>query len=443
MGGIIIQSLTFGLNGPATSMANDLTEGIVDRFRSLPARRSAYLSGHFVAELAGLALCRDLAHCGAHCRLAGAVEPARVPARDRPPAHLLGRDGVDRHMDRRDRPLGRRGDGHRIHDRVPAHVRQQRLRSDPDHADGTPVLRGLEPGERAGPGEPRALRQPHDADDAQQLAARTRRALGVRVLRDPPRRRRADGPSAATAPARATDPRFPDRVVLSRRSRPGARRSTGARSTTRPPCSSRAGRAAIGPTGVSTWNERSTNCGWSTASSGVSTGLAGAPAAVRRSSASTRSRVAIAAATVMFTSWVRRTSAVNERPSSRVEIEGSTNRVPQTLLAQDSERDPAPVAGPEHAVARRSGGPLRRLDVRGPLPRPDPPRHDVGHRHVDPLPFARRDAGAPTPRRSAPRRPSRLRGRRPGGAAPRARSPGPRGRARPRSPGSSRRGRAT
>jgi ABC transporter DrrB family efflux protein len=56
MGGIIIQSLTFGLNGPATSMANDLTEGIVDRFRSLPARRSAYLSGHFVAELAGLTL---------------------------------------------------------------------------------------------------------------------------------------------------------------------------------------------------------------------------------------------------------------------------------------------------------------------------------------------------------------------------------------------------
>ena len=56
MGGIIIQSLTFGLNGPATSMANDLTEGVVDRFRSLPARRSAYLSGHFVAELAGLAL---------------------------------------------------------------------------------------------------------------------------------------------------------------------------------------------------------------------------------------------------------------------------------------------------------------------------------------------------------------------------------------------------
>lgn len=56
MGGIIIQSLTFGLNGPATSMANDLTEGIVDRFRSLPARPSAYLSGHFVAELAGLAL---------------------------------------------------------------------------------------------------------------------------------------------------------------------------------------------------------------------------------------------------------------------------------------------------------------------------------------------------------------------------------------------------
>src|SRR4029077_3176302 len=34
----------------------DLTEGVVDRFRSLPVARTAYLSGHFVAELAGMAL---------------------------------------------------------------------------------------------------------------------------------------------------------------------------------------------------------------------------------------------------------------------------------------------------------------------------------------------------------------------------------------------------
>ena len=56
IGGILIQSLTFGLTGPATSLATDLTEGVIDRFRALPARTSAYLLGHFAAELAGLVL---------------------------------------------------------------------------------------------------------------------------------------------------------------------------------------------------------------------------------------------------------------------------------------------------------------------------------------------------------------------------------------------------
>src|SRR3954447_25784649 len=37
VGGILIQSIAFGIMGPANSIATDLTEGIVDRFRSLPA----------------------------------------------------------------------------------------------------------------------------------------------------------------------------------------------------------------------------------------------------------------------------------------------------------------------------------------------------------------------------------------------------------------------
>ena len=56
IGGVLIQSLAFGLTGPATAISTDLTEGVVDRFRSLPVARTAYLSGHFVAELAGMAL---------------------------------------------------------------------------------------------------------------------------------------------------------------------------------------------------------------------------------------------------------------------------------------------------------------------------------------------------------------------------------------------------
>jgi ABC transporter DrrB family efflux protein len=56
IGGILIQSLTFGMTGPATGIATDLTEGVIDRFRSLPTSRGAYLLGHFLAELAGMAL---------------------------------------------------------------------------------------------------------------------------------------------------------------------------------------------------------------------------------------------------------------------------------------------------------------------------------------------------------------------------------------------------
>lgn len=56
IGGILIQSLGFGMVGPATTVATDLTEGVIDRFRSLPTSRSAYLAGHYLSELSGLVL---------------------------------------------------------------------------------------------------------------------------------------------------------------------------------------------------------------------------------------------------------------------------------------------------------------------------------------------------------------------------------------------------
>jgi ABC-2 type transport system permease protein len=51
LGGVLVQSLGFGIMGPATTIATDLKEGVVDRFRSLPMSRSAYLIGHVLAEL--------------------------------------------------------------------------------------------------------------------------------------------------------------------------------------------------------------------------------------------------------------------------------------------------------------------------------------------------------------------------------------------------------
>ncbi len=52
IGGIIVQTLAFGMMGPGISMATDLGEGILDRFRSLPMMRPAFLFGHLTAELA-------------------------------------------------------------------------------------------------------------------------------------------------------------------------------------------------------------------------------------------------------------------------------------------------------------------------------------------------------------------------------------------------------
>nr|URW68775.1 tetracycline resistance ABC transporter [uncultured bacterium] len=50
IGGILVQTIAFGMMGPGVSIATDLREGIVDRFRSLPMARSAYLIGHVTAE---------------------------------------------------------------------------------------------------------------------------------------------------------------------------------------------------------------------------------------------------------------------------------------------------------------------------------------------------------------------------------------------------------
>src|SRR5204863_1439157 len=52
VGGILVQTLAFGMMGPGVSIATDLTEGVIDRFRSLPTSRAAYLIGHLISETA-------------------------------------------------------------------------------------------------------------------------------------------------------------------------------------------------------------------------------------------------------------------------------------------------------------------------------------------------------------------------------------------------------
>jgi ABC-2 type transport system permease protein len=50
--GIIVQTLAFGSTTTAIAVTNDLSKGIVDRFRSLPMNNLAVLMGHVISDLA-------------------------------------------------------------------------------------------------------------------------------------------------------------------------------------------------------------------------------------------------------------------------------------------------------------------------------------------------------------------------------------------------------
>ena len=63
IGGILVQTLAFGMMGPGVSMATDLGEGIIDRFRSLPMSRPAFLLGHLSAEFAASILAVGIMVC--------------------------------------------------------------------------------------------------------------------------------------------------------------------------------------------------------------------------------------------------------------------------------------------------------------------------------------------------------------------------------------------
>jgi ABC-2 type transport system permease protein len=58
--GIIAQSLAFGVIGAGTATASDMTEGVIDRFRSMPINRLSIITGQVVGQcceqLLGLAI---------------------------------------------------------------------------------------------------------------------------------------------------------------------------------------------------------------------------------------------------------------------------------------------------------------------------------------------------------------------------------------------------
>jgi ABC-2 type transport system permease protein len=49
--GVMVQTVVFGATSTAVGLAQDLSKGIIDRFRSLPMARSAVLAGRTIADL--------------------------------------------------------------------------------------------------------------------------------------------------------------------------------------------------------------------------------------------------------------------------------------------------------------------------------------------------------------------------------------------------------
>jgi hypothetical protein len=152
IGGILVQSLAFGLVGPATSIATDLTEGVIDRFRSLPAQRSAYLLGHYLAELAGMILSvAVLLGAGLLVGWRTHADPLHVLAALGLLLYLLSLD-LGQDVDRDDSALARCRDGRRLRDRVPTNVPWHGLRA---ISHCLTVGGGLEPHQHVGGGHPR------------------------------------------------------------------------------------------------------------------------------------------------------------------------------------------------------------------------------------------------------------------------------------------------
>ena len=112
IGGILVQSLAFGMMGPGTSIATDLGEGMVDRIRSLPTSRSAYLFGHFAAELAATLLAVVIL-CVTGFAIGWGIDSSVLEALGGVALLVAVRRGDDlaRHAGRRDRPLARRRPG--------------------------------------------------------------------------------------------------------------------------------------------------------------------------------------------------------------------------------------------------------------------------------------------------------------------------------------------
>ncbi len=157
--GLFAQMTIFGSSALAVAVATDMSEGVIDRFRTMPIARPAVLAGPDPVQHhrrpAGAGRDDRLRAAG---RLAGAGRPRPRGGRVRPAAPVRLRDELDRRADRADRqePAVR---GHPVDAaRVPARVRVERVRADRRDARVAEGDRRVEPGQRGGRRGPAAVR---------------------------------------------------------------------------------------------------------------------------------------------------------------------------------------------------------------------------------------------------------------------------------------------
>ena len=128
--GIILLCAGFGASSTAVSVSRDMTTGIIDRFRTMPLRSGAVLTGHVVASLARNLVATARRDRRSRCSWAS--------ARSATPLEWVAVFGVDRAVHPRDhlpvrgdRPRGVEPRGRerlRVHPAVPA-VRLERVRA--------------------------------------------------------------------------------------------------------------------------------------------------------------------------------------------------------------------------------------------------------------------------------------------------------------------------
>jgi ABC-2 type transport system permease protein len=146
MAGIFAQTVVFGSTYSGAAMAQDLKDGIIDRFRTLPMSGAAVLVGpHQRRPRHQRALDdRDDDH-GLHRRMARQLVAARVSRRRRPAAAVRLRVLVGHGVLGHERQEPRDHQQRLVLDPLSAHVHLERLRAEREPARPAAHLRRVEP----------------------------------------------------------------------------------------------------------------------------------------------------------------------------------------------------------------------------------------------------------------------------------------------------------